>query len=64
MAVAAAVLLAIGLSALGRSVAVAGSILLWINAAPGAAGTLRRKRWGALWSTPRRRSNPGKRSPF
>jgi hypothetical protein len=50
MAVAAAVLLAIGLSALGRSVAVAGSILLWINAAPGAAGTLRRKRWGALLS--------------
>ena len=52
MAVTAVVLLALGLSTLGRSVPVAGSILVLIGiiTALGAAGTLRRKRWGALLS--------------
>jgi hypothetical protein len=52
MAITAVVLIALGSSALGRSVAVAGSILVSIGivAALGAAGTLRRKRWGALLS--------------
>ena len=52
MAVTAVVLLALGFSALGRSVAFAGSILVLIGiiSALGAVGTLRRKRWGALLS--------------